>query len=52
MNVKNKLMEGAAFARPAKSASMIPEETDENVNKGSKMCQSEPTRTEAGPQPN
>jgi len=52
MIIKNKITDGAVFTHPAKSASMIPEETDENVNKGTKMCQSEPTRAEAGPSPN
>lgn len=52
MQVKNKAAVGAAIAHPVKSASMIPEETDEPMNKGSKMCQSEPIRSETGPTPN
>jgi len=52
MNLKNKSSLGAVAVPPVKSACLIPEVTDENVKKGSKMCQSEPTRTESGPSPN
>lgn len=52
MNLKNKSTLGAVAVPPVKSACLIPEVTDENVKKGSKMCQSEPTRTESGPSPN
>jgi hypothetical protein len=52
MNVKNKTTHGAVAVPPVKSACLLPEVTDDNVKKGSKMCQSEPTRTESGPSPN
>jgi len=35
----------------SKQGSLSPEETDEAVKKGSKMCQSEPMRIEDGPMP-
>ena len=52
ISLKNKSSLGAVAVPPVKSNCLIPEVTDENVKKGSKMCQSEPTRTESGPSPN
>ena len=52
MNVKSKATHGAVAVPPVKSNCLLPEVTDDNVAKGSKMCQSEPTRTESGPSPN
>lgn len=51
---KNKAAAGAIVAAaPVKSASLlIPEVTDGDMKKGSKMCQSEPSRVEAAPSPN
>ena len=49
---KNKVGTAAGAIPPVKSDLLIPEVTDENVKKGSKMCQSEPTRMETAPSPN
>ena len=49
--VRNRPSAGAVARPTAKAGSLSPEETDEAVKKGSKMCQSEPARIEDGPMP-
>lgn len=51
LNVKNRPSAGAAPIPASKQGSLSPEETDETMKKGSKMCQSEPMRVEDGPMP-
>lgn len=49
--VRNRHSTGAAPVLPSKQGSLSPEETDELMKKGAKICQSEPLRVEDGPLP-